>query len=476
MISEKKVAKNMLLSIGVQVFSLLVGFILNLIVPKYISELDYSNWQTFLLYSQYLSMLHFGFLDGFILRYSQYDYNELDKKSVRTQYYIIMLIDFVLSIILVAVAFTVFSGTIRVMCILLSLSICIEITFNFVSFAFQTTNRIKEYAKYVFVFRGIYCVFTIVCLVFGLGEYYWFCIVYLLSVVSVIVYFCLRYNSELFIGRLSSKNEAFSELKTTLFAGIWLMISAYAANFLVDSGKMIIQWKWDQLVFGKISLAFSLTSFVLQFVTAISVVLFPSMKRMDTEKLPDMYMTIRNTISPILFFALVFYFPGSVILRMWLPKYNESIIYLGILMPIIIYTSKVSLLTNNYLKAYRKERQLFIINVASVICAILTFLFIAYVIKDIKTILVAIVFFIMLRSIVSEIVVTKLIGKKLTVDFIVEILITAIFIVCVWVLSLWTAFAVYFTVFILYCIWKRKEIGSILLKLKRFNKKSQENN
>ena len=136
---------------------------------------------------------------------------------------------------------------------------------------------------------------------------------------------------------------------------------------LIGSAKMIVQWRWDELVFGKVSFAFSVSNLFLAFVTAISVVLFPSLKRMNQEDLPAVYKKIRGAVSPLLFFAMLFYFPGCVILRAWLPRYAESLRYLGILLPIIVFASKVSLLTNNYLKAYRKENLMLKINVFSIV-------------------------------------------------------------------------------------------------------------
>lgn len=41
-LSGKKIAKNMMLSVLAQAVSVLVGFVLNLIVPKFIPESDYS--------------------------------------------------------------------------------------------------------------------------------------------------------------------------------------------------------------------------------------------------------------------------------------------------------------------------------------------------------------------------------------------------------------------------------------------------
>ena len=117
---REKNRKNAAMSVTAQLVSVLVGFVLNLVVPKYISEYDYSYWQTFLLYSQYLGILHFGLLDGIVLRYSQYDYGELDKKSVRSQYLAVMAADLVLSLVLLFWALFFFTGVNRVLGILLA--------------------------------------------------------------------------------------------------------------------------------------------------------------------------------------------------------------------------------------------------------------------------------------------------------------------------------------------------------------------
>ena len=78
-----QIKKNVGLSVSAQVISLAVSFIMNLILPKFISEYQYALWQTYLLYIGYVGILHFGLLDGIVLRYSQYDYDELeDRKSV----------------------------------------------------------------------------------------------------------------------------------------------------------------------------------------------------------------------------------------------------------------------------------------------------------------------------------------------------------------------------------------------------------
>ncbi len=460
-LSGKKIAKNAAMSVTAQLVSVLVGFVLNLVVPKYISEYDYSYWQTFLLYSQYLGILHFGLLDGIVLRYSQYDYGELDKKSVRSQYLAVMAADLVLSLVLLFWALFFFTGVNRVLGILLACIICIEISYNYISFTFQITNRIFRYVAYIAAYRTVYCVLVLGCLIAGLGEYYWFCMVYLAADLAVILYFGLRYSRELLVGRLLPAGTLLKELKESISVGIWLMLSSYAANFLVGSGKMIIQWRWGALTFGKISLAFSLSSFVLQFVTAVSVVLFPSIKRMDAGKLPDMYCKIRNAISPLMFLAMIFYYPGCVLLELWLPKYVESVRYLGILLPIVIYTSKVSLLTNNYLKAYRKERAMLLINVGSVVFGAALFLICAWGVGSLTALLVAIVLVIMLRSVLSEIIVTRVIGIRLWKEFVLEFAMTVLFMTGAALPVRWQGCLLYGLCLGVYYYIKRREIRGL---------------
>ncbi|MGB4465565.1 MAG: hypothetical protein WBI55_05525 [Eubacteriales bacterium] len=469
-ITGKSIAKNISLSVLVQAVSLVVGFVMNLIVPKYIDEYQYSYWQTFLLYSQYVGFFHFGLLDGIVLRYSQYDYDELDKKAVRSQYLAIICIDAFISLILFISAFIFFSGINKIIVILLSIIIIPSITYNYVSFTFQTTNRISKYARYIMLDRCLYCGIVVACLLFNLKKAYWYCIAYIISQIISILIFGMKYSRELFFGKMLPTIELRINLSKTIGAGVWLMIASYSANLVVGLGKMIVQWRWDELTFGKVSLSFSLTTFVLHFVTAISVVLFPSIKRLDSDRLPDLYKSIRDGISPLLLLVLIFYFPGSYLLKLWLPKYVASIVYLGILLPIIVYSSKVSLLTNNYLKAYRKEKTLLVINILSVVFGFVVYLILTYVFNNLFVLLFSIVGIIMIRSIVSEIAVMKIINVKILFDIILEVIITSIFIVCAVFFSRTIGFFMYAIAIIIYFCIKRRSIANLLLIAKKYKK------
>ena len=89
MVSFRQIRRNIGLSIFAQAISLIVSFIMNLILPKYISEYQYAYWHTYLLYVGYVGIFHFGLLDGIMLRYASFDYKELDKPRIRSQFRIL---------------------------------------------------------------------------------------------------------------------------------------------------------------------------------------------------------------------------------------------------------------------------------------------------------------------------------------------------------------------------------------------------
>lgn len=463
--NNKELSKNVLISIFVQIISLLVSFILNLVVPRCIPELQYAHWQTYVLYVGYVGVLHFGLLDGIVLRYSQYDYDQLDKIRIRSQFKLLLFLNSIMAGICFIIAIFTPNIVYKSLLMFVGTGIITKNLFTYTSYTFQITNRISKYAILVLSQRIFFCLMVISLLALKIENFYLYCISDLAADLfgCAVGYF---FNKDLYFGHSLKLNEALKEFYINASSGLILLIANWSSMLLVGSAKMIVQWHWDELTFGKVSFSFSLSNLFLTFVTAISVVLFPSLKRMDVDKLPQLYTNIRNAISPVLFFAMILYFPGYIILDRWLPKYHNSLVYLGILLPIIIYSSKVSLLTNNYLKAYREEKKMLFINILSLAVAFVLFALSAYVFNSLTAVLVCIVFAIMLRSVLSEIIVMKIINVKLAMEFIIEAILTIVFIICARMLPLIIGFIVYLFTLTIYFIYYRNNIKMIFNRFK----------
>ena len=449
--NNRKIAKNIVWALGAQMLSLAISFVIGFIVPKFIDEYQYSYWQTFMLYYGYVGVFHFGILDGLILRYSQYSYDQLDKAKIRSQFQLLMVItSTVAGLISIGSAF-VLGGPYFIIAILVCVGIVIKNFFAYTSFTFQMTNRINHYAIMSIVQRLLYGGLVVGMLIGGVKQFYWYCIADLASELIATLISCL-FNRGMYFGKMIPLREALSEMWGNISAGAFLMIANLASTLLVGGAKMVIQWRWDELVFGKLAFSFQVSNLFLTFVTAISVVLFPSLKRMKEGELPGLYGKMRTLLSLCLFGVLLGYFPACWILRLWLPKYAESLVYLGVLLPIIVFMSKVNFLTNNYLKVYRKERLMLLINVCSVAIGFLLFLVCAYGFDSVDWLLYSVVAVIAISCFISELAVAKILKQVHLIDFAVEAVMTVTFMVLTRACSLLVGFLIYLGVMALYFV------------------------
>ena len=463
-ITTKKFATNVVMSMLAQVLSLAVSFILTLIVPRFIDEYQYAYWQTYVLYVGYVGVLHFGLLDGLVLRYSRYDYEELDKSRLRSQFAVLLIFTGAITVIMGAISLLALGGTNKIIFTLVAVGVVTKNLVTYSSYMLQITNRINKYVILTIAQRLTYGLVVVILLALRVNDFYWYCIADLCGdAVGIAIGAC--FNRGLYFGKTIGLREASKELKVNVAAGIILMMANWSAMLMIGSAKMIIQWRWDELVFGKVSFAFSVSNVFLVFVTAISVVLFPSLQRIDRDKLPEMYGSIRGLLSPLLFFIMLFYFPGCWILDKWIPKYSESLVYLGILLPIIIYSSKVSLLTNNYLKVYRKEKYMLLVNVISIAVGIAVFALCAYAFGNLTALIASVVFVIMLNSVLAEIFVSRIIHKNFVKDFIFEAVMTVGFILCASLLPRWWGCLAYFGVFCIYAAINYKSIVRLVKRI-----------
>ena len=120
------------------------------------------------------------------------------------------------------------------------------------------------------------------------------------------------------------------------------------------------------------------------------------------------------------------------------------------------------LLTKNYLKVYRKEKAMLIINVATLAACFITCWISAYIFNNLDLLIYSLLFVCMLRSIVSEIVVMRIIWKNAWFDFIVEIVMTVVFVVAARYFSLWIGCLIYAVALIAYSIVYRKSLTELI--------------
>lgn len=462
-ITIDQIKKNVVISVFAQIISFVISFVMNLILPKFIDEFQYAYWQTYLLYVGYVGILHFGLLDGIVLRYAQYNYDELDKSRIRSQFYILAIISFFFSCLGVLGAYFWCDSNIKWIIIFTSIGIITRNIFNFVSYSLQMTNRIDKYAIMTIGYRLFYGALIFIFLIMGLNKFYYVCIIDLCSDIFGVIIGGVA-SRELLVGKGIAVAEAISEFRKNVSSGIILMAANWSSFLLTGSARLIIQWHWNELTFGLVSFSFSITNLFLTFIAAISVVLFPSLKRMDSEKMYELYGQIKELLDPFLVCIIIFYYPGCWMLEKWLPNYGSSLKFLGILLPIIIPMSKVSLLTNNYLKAFRQEKEMLVINMKSVILALFLFVISAYVFDNMILLLIFMVAVMEIRYVLCEREVMKKIGCYKYKDCIIEIVMMLLFVFSAMQNNKVCGMIIYFWAEMVYVIIYKERISKIILR------------
>lgn len=463
---NNKITRNIIIAFTVQGVSLLISLVSGFFLPRYIDEYQFAYREIYGLYISYAGLLHFGLLDGILLKYSKYDYSEIDKPKLLSQLKIMLMVMGILSFLAIMLSGCFFTDiTYRKIVILISIGI---ITKNFAmynSYLYQITNQINKYATLIFFQRVSYGVIIVGLLLFKVSSFEWYCLADIFGDIVAIV-FAVYLNRDFFFEKTIPFKLAIREWISNVTSGILLLIANISSAFILGSARMIVQWRWDDLTFGKLAFSFSLSSIYITFVNAISVVLFPALKRMDASKLKGIYIDIRQGITSLLFIMMLGYFPLCELIEWFIPRYSTSLFYLSVFLPTIVYLSRVNMLTNNYLKTYRRERIMLYINLFSLGAGTVLYLISAYFIDDIFTVLMSMVLITILNSIISELVVTKIIEVKIVKEYILEIILTFSFIFLTNVFSRWRAFGMYLVFLIIYLIFERKYLYPIVQQIK----------
>jgi O-antigen/teichoic acid export membrane protein len=239
------------------------------------------------------------------------------------------------------------------------------------------------------------------------------------------------------------------------------MLSNIASLLILGIGRFIVDRIWGVAAFGKFSFSLSLTNFFLLFISQVSMVLFPTLRRTSGEQQKVFYNVSRNILDILLAGIFLFYVPITYLLELWLPQYSESIKYLILLLPLCTFDGKMQMLCTTYLKVMNKERTLLKINVLSMIISLVLSLMGGYVFKNINLIIIFMVVTIAIRSVVAEVYLSKLMDMVVIKSIVYEMSLAVIFVASTWFLRSSTSFVIYFVVYSIYIFTKRKDINEI---------------
>ena len=307
--------KNISYSFIANITSMLISVLMIIFMPKILEVQDYSIWQLYVFYSSYLGFFHFGWLDGIYLRYGGYEFEKLDKLKFSNQLYSLFLFEAIITFILLSYVYFELSDLLqKEVLIYVSLLLLPVILYTFSSFILQITNRIKEYAKLILFERLIFVCFVVLYLLCGFRSYIGLFYIDLLGKILAML-FGIYLIKGILVFNFTDFTDVIAEIYENISVGSKLLFANIASMLILGIIRFGISQYWDVVTFGKVSLALSIANFLMVFINAVSVVLFPALKRINDDELRVVYQKIDIVLTVILLGALALYYPLKYILN-----------------------------------------------------------------------------------------------------------------------------------------------------------------
>lgn len=466
-IKIKKFLKNISYSFIANIISMIISVISVVFLPKFMNLEDYGVWQLYLFYAAYLNYFHFGWLDGICLKYGGYYFEKLDKVKFTSQFILLFFVELIISIIGIILINLFIENYFTKQVLLFASYILVPVMiFNFINIILQITNKIKEYVYMNLFGKILFFISLIIYLIINNRSYIE--LIYL-DIISkfLVLFYGIYLIKKLLVSKIDNINNVFEEMKENIFIGSKLLIANIAGVSILGIIRFAISQKWNIEVFGKISFILSCSMFFFVFISAMGMVFFPFIKRMEKSKIRDFYIIMRKGLTIILLGGLLMYYPINRILSWWLPKYQDSLIYMVILLPICIFEGKVSLLINNYLKSLRKEKIMMKINVGVVIISCLLSYISTVLLHDLNIAVISILLLFIIKSVFLEVVLVKILKVQIKRDILEEFILVILFIIINSSdLNIFIKFVGYFMIYIIYLFINKTTLMILLKKIK----------
>ena len=348
---------------------LIFGFILALILPKYLSVEGYGYWQLFNLYTTYVGILHLGFLDGLMVRWAGKDLSQIGSE-IRPAIRFLVLEQLVVTIPLGLITYFLLQPPLQWISLMLFIFAFI---FNLATFFIFISQAIRQFRLLTMlnVVNGFVFLLLIVLLfTSGLLEYQYVIVVALASQFLFMFALAVRYRRYL-CGDHSTAPFMVSYGKNNISTGIFILLG----NFV-----FLIVWSLDRLLvssffaieqFAVYAVAMTVAQLVFIFVRAVADVLFPHLSGSASAQRTRAYELGKQILILCWAVFLIAYFPLAAFIQFYLPHYAGSLPIIKILMGTMGLSSLIFILHVNYYRLYRKQRQYFAIGITALALAVL---------------------------------------------------------------------------------------------------------
>lgn len=343
---NRSFGKNIFIVVFSRIISLASGVAVGFILPKIFSVTDYGLYKVFTLYAVYTALLHFGFVDGILLKLSGKEYQELDPRKIIPLTKFFMIFELLIAIVILLVGAFWASGEYLFIIGMLAVNMVLVNVTTYYQFVSQAVQRFKEYSTkniVISVFK-VFFVFVLLALTIGKAERISYR-VYLIGLncldLLIMAWYIIIYRDITF-GKGESIKTVKSDIVSIFKSGILLTLAYQVSHLILTLDRQFVNLLFSTEDFAVYSFAYNIVSMISTMVSSVSIVLLPMLKKRSSEAVSGAYKKCLSTVAMISSGSLLCFFPLVFLIRWFLPEYQGSIAYIAIVLPAFIFTSAIT--------------------------------------------------------------------------------------------------------------------------------------
>ncbi|MDE5715804.1 MAG: oligosaccharide flippase family protein [Anaeroplasmataceae bacterium] len=361
---QKKFIQNFIIVLISNGLTILSGILVGFIIPKIMGVTDYGYYKTFTLFSSYIGLFHFGFIDGIYLYFAGKEYKDLDKFKFRTYSRFLFLIELGVTLLvsLVALSFIGTSSMLIFLFVALNvLAINITTYFEFIS---QITMRFKQLSIRSIIKCTATAVSVIVLyLLYKFSNYiptYQIYVIIVLGINYILALWYIISYRELVFGKSHKFKEEWPAIKSFFKVGMPLLLANLIAQLVFVIDQQFVNILFSKEDYATYAFAYNMVNLITVATGAISTVLYPTLKRMNPETIKNNYARINAYLMIFVFFCMIIYYPLDIFIRHYLKDYISSLQIFRIILPGLAISSSISVIKYNCYKTFGKVKNYFV--------------------------------------------------------------------------------------------------------------------
>lgn len=360
---NKSFGKNLFIVALSRLISLISGIAVGFLLPKILSVTDYGFYKVFTLYAVYTSLLHFGFVDGILLKISGQQYENLDISKMRIYTRFFVFVELVVSFVMLLTSIIFTDGEYLFIVSMLAVNMVFVNITTYYQFISQAVQRFGEYSAKNIVVSVIKVLFVLVLFAITVGDAIDVSYRSYLVGLNILDFLCMVWYiviyREITFGKSAPIRSVKKDIIDIFKTGILQTLAYQVSHLILALDRQFVNFLFSTEDFAIYSFAYNIVTMISTMVSSASVILLPMLKNRTYEAVIGSYKKCLSTVSVIASCSLLCFFPLVLFVDWFLPKYSHSIEYIAIVLPAFIFTASITIVMFTITKIFDMNFEFF---------------------------------------------------------------------------------------------------------------------